>query len=48
MVHAHQKESNELDITSGETGSSIENEANALAGVIMRDYGKENPMIFEL
>jgi phosphoglycolate phosphatase-like HAD superfamily hydrolase len=48
MVHAHQKEANKLDITSGETGSPIENEANALAGVIMRDYGKENPMIFEL
>ena len=48
MVHAHQKEANKLDITSGETGSPIENEANSLAGVIMRDYGKENPMIFEL
>ena len=48
MVHAHQKETNKLDIGSGDTGSNIENEANALAGVIMRNYGKENPMIFEL
>jgi hypothetical protein len=31
----------------GETGSPIENEANAKAAVIMRDWGKKNPHLFE-
>jgi hypothetical protein len=31
----------------GEDGSNIENEANAMAGVIMREFGRENPEIFE-
>jgi len=31
----------------GETGSPIENEANAQAAVIMRDWGKKNPHLFE-
>ena len=31
----------------GSDGSSIENEANALAAVIMRKYAKINPNIFE-
>ena len=31
----------------GEDGSNIENEANAMAGVIMREFGRENPQIFE-
>lgn len=31
----------------GEDGSDTENEANALAGVIMREFGRENPEIFE-
>jgi len=48
MVHAQQMQHNKLDVSSGETGSPIENEANALAGVLMRNYGQKNPMIFEL
>lgn len=48
MVHAQQMQHNKLDVSSGETGSPVENEANALAGVLMRNYGKKNPMIFEL
>jgi hypothetical protein len=31
----------------GEDGSNIENEANAMAGVLMREFGRENPEIFE-
>lgn len=31
----------------GEDGSDIENEANAMAGVIMREFGRENSKIFE-
>ena len=31
----------------GKTGSNIENEANAKAAVIMRDWGKKNPHLFE-
>lgn len=30
----------------GKTGSDIENEANAKAAVIMRDWGKKNPHLF--
>lgn len=35
------------DELNGEDGSEIENEANAMAGVIMRKFGRENPEIFE-
>jgi cytidyltransferase-like protein len=35
------------DVLNGEDGSNTENEANALAGVIMREFGRENPEIFE-
>jgi len=31
----------------GKTGSEFENEANTLAGVILRNYGKANPKIYE-
>jgi hypothetical protein len=48
MVHAQQMQLNKLDVSSGETGSPVENEANALAGILMRNYGHKNPMIFEL
>jgi hypothetical protein len=48
MVHAQQMQLNKLDVSSGETGSPVENEANALAGILMRNYGQKNPMIFEL
>jgi len=48
LVHAQQMQLNKLDVSSGETGSPVENEANALAGGLMRNYGQKNPMIFEL
>ena len=45
LVH-HMQNSNgdELD---GTDGSDTENEANSIAGVIMRKFGRENPEIFE-
>jgi hypothetical protein len=35
------------DELNGEDGSDTENEANAMAGIIMREFGRENPEIFE-
>ena len=32
----------------GKTGSEIENEANAMAGALMRNYGKINQKIYEI
>lgn len=32
--------------TAGQTGSPIENQANALAGILLRDYGKINKSIY--
>lgn len=42
MVHLHQNLLNKLQDGSGNTGSDIENEANALAGVLMRNWNKDN------
>jgi len=36
-----------LNNKSGETGSEQENEANSFAGIVMREYGKLHPEIFE-
>ena len=47
LVHRRQAELGMLDDMSGETGSVIENEANAKAGVILRDFGKINNSIYE-
>lgn len=47
LIHNKQKADGRLNPDSGETGSSEENEANALAGVLMREFGKNNPIIFE-
>ena len=38
MVHYKQHLNDELTCSSGETGSEHENEANAVAGVIMRNF----------
>lgn len=48
LAHAKQREDNRIDINSGETGSEIENEANAEAGVIMRHFAKEYPKYLSL
>ena len=31
----------------GETGSTFENEANSEAGIMLRNYGRANPCIYE-
>jgi hypothetical protein len=47
LVHHWQNEEGRIKPDSGGTGSDIENEANALAAVLMRNYGKQNPKIYE-
>jgi Zn-dependent peptidase ImmA (M78 family) len=47
IVHYWQKNDGKLNPASNDTGSAEENEANALAGEFMREFGKNNPMIFE-
>lgn len=48
LTHKRQNERQELDDESGVTGSPQENEANSLAGVIMRDYTKSHPEILDI
>ena len=43
LVHCKQMESYEPD---GATGSDDENEANAMAGVLMREWGQQNPDLY--
>ena len=47
LVHRKQEEDGRLNPTSGETGSPIEDEANAMAGVLLRNFGKINNGIYE-
>ena len=47
LVHFKQGEEHRLDAHSGETGSPIENEAHEIAGVIMRNFNKQNPQFFK-
>lgn len=47
LVHHAQNEQGVLHNESGQTGSEHENEANALAGVLLRNFGKSNPLIYE-
>jgi hypothetical protein len=48
LVHYSQDLKKELDDDeAGSTGSPQENEANARAAVIMRNWGKRNPHFFE-
>jgi len=46
MVHFRQDLNGKLTSNSGKTGSEHENEANAVAGQIMRKYGKMHPELF--
>ncbi len=48
LVHVAQNERGELDDGSGDTGSDIENEANAEAGVILRMFSKKYPQYLNL
>lgn len=47
LVHYKQDTENRLNSHSGDTGSDIENEANAKAGVIMRKFNKAHRHYFE-
>jgi hypothetical protein len=47
LVHRKQAEDGRIDYNSGETGSEIENEANAQAGVLLRKFGKQNEEIYQ-
>jgi hypothetical protein len=46
MTHARQNETTGLPDHAGETGSEFENEANALAGQIMRHWAESEPDMF--
>lgn len=48
LVHHRQNELDMIYNEAGETGSEIENEANALAGILMRDYGKLNLSVYDI
>lgn len=47
LVHYKQYLDGVLKADSNDTGSKHENQANALAGVLLREYGKLNTIIFE-
>ena len=48
LTHHRQHELDLIYDEAGETGSDIENDANAMAGIIMREYGKLNPSVYDL
>jgi hypothetical protein len=48
LIHKKQNEKGQLNDNSGKTGSPQENEANAGAGIIMRQYTKNNPFILNI
>jgi hypothetical protein len=43
----HERDGDRMGPDAGETGSPYENEANARAGVLMRDYGRLHPELFD-
>ena len=47
LTHQRQGETQQIDPDSGQTGSPEENQANAMAGIIMRRYGALHPELFE-
>lgn len=47
LIHDKQRKAGILNKDSNETGSEEENEANALAGALLREFGQQNPIIFE-
>lgn len=48
LKHSYQDQNGLITVNSGNTGSEIENEANAFAGVMLRNFGKKHPEIFTL
>ena len=47
LAHCRQNEIDPLPDSAGETGSDWENEAHAVAGIIMRDFADHHPDYFE-
>ena len=47
LVHHQQNLQGRMYDGAGEDGSPIENEAHSVAGVLMREFGRQNPEIFE-
>jgi cytidyltransferase-like protein len=47
LVHRKQDEDGRINYESGSTGSDIENEANAKAGILLRDFGKQHEEIYQ-
>ena len=47
LKHNEQRIKGILEPNSSETGSDVENEANAFAGIAMREFGQKYPIIFE-
>ena len=45
--HQHERDGSRMGPDAGETGSPYENEANAQAGVLMRNYGRLHPELFD-
>ena len=45
--HQHERDGQRMGPDAGETGSPWENEANARAGILMRDYGRLHPELFD-
>lgn len=48
LTHKHQHERETMPASAGETGSEYENEANARAGILMRDYARLHPEYFSV
>lgn len=48
LVHHRQQELGLIYNSAGETGTEIENDANSIAGIIMREYGKLNLGVYDL
>jgi len=48
LVHCQQRNHGRIDDESGRTGSPIEDEANAEAGVIMREFAKQHPQYLSM
>jgi predicted nucleotidyltransferase len=47
LTHKRQHETQHMPMDAGDTGSKWENEANAKAGVLMRNYAKQHPEYFD-
>ncbi len=49
LVHLKQRQDGVIGgVEDGETGSDVENEANAAAGILLRDFGRRNGNIYEV